>query len=430
MRAAAATEPEPRDGNLPSQGLLPSRNRCGVSRAGSLALVRGGFAPAVAAHSRRRWLGFSLLGMALLYTIAVFVLSVGQPGFGTDFVSGPWLAGHAVFHGVSPYIRPHGRIFIWGIFFDYPAFAAVFFAPLSLLPATVAAGILAGVSILAVLLALRIVGVRDPRVYAIVLMWPPVIMGWQFGNPSLLLVLGAAVCWRYRDRAAMAGLCLALMISLKLFLWPLLIWLLATRRRAAAAYAVGATVIINVVSWGILGYGQITRFVDLLRADVAWAEIRGSGLVAFFEVHGASSTTAHAAIIVLALACGLAAVKLGRAGNDQGSFALGIGTALIATPLLWPHYYALLAVPLAIVLPRLTVAWGIPFLMLPAIITPTATPLLPTLTTIPAAYPAGWPIAVCLGAAVLLILLTVSRGYERAEAGLTRLAASATTSAN
>ena len=47
----------------------------------------------------------------------------------------------------------------------------------------------------------------------------------------------AAVAWRYRDRFPIPGFALGVAVALKFFLWPLVLWLAATRRWRDAAIA-------------------------------------------------------------------------------------------------------------------------------------------------------------------------------------------------
>ena len=68
---------------------------------------------------------------------------------------------------------------------------------------------------------------------------PVVVHGLYFGNLTILLVLLVALAWRYRDEARLAGLALGVAVAAKLFVWPLVVWLLLTRRFRAAAWAVG-----------------------------------------------------------------------------------------------------------------------------------------------------------------------------------------------
>ena len=75
----------------------------------------------------------------------------------------------------------------------------------------------------------------------------PVLSAVRLGTLTPLLVLALAILWRWRDRRWVAGGSLAVAISLKLFLWPLVVWLLLTRRFRAALCAAGsaATLVIG-----------------------------------------------------------------------------------------------------------------------------------------------------------------------------------------
>src|SRR5229473_1122991 len=116
---------------------------------------------------------------------------------------------------LSPALRPS------------PSLAALLLAPLALIPRGAADVIFAGLEIAAVLGTLRILRVRDWRLYGLVMLCPAVFSGWTLANVTLLLGLGIAAVWRYRAHPLFVGLLIALLVSVKLFLWPLALWLLA-----------------------------------------------------------------------------------------------------------------------------------------------------------------------------------------------------------
>jgi hypothetical protein len=62
-------------------------------------------------------------------------------------------------------------------------------------------------------------------------------------------------------------------------------------------------------------------------------------------------------------ACLLAAAGLvvRSADGDRRSFSLVLAAALVLSPVVWLHYFALLLVPLAIARPKFGPAWGLPF---------------------------------------------------------------------
>jgi hypothetical protein len=66
----------------------------------------------------------------------------------------------------------------------------------------------------------------------------------------------------------------------------------------------------------------------------------------------------------LALGLGLAAIAFhaGRRRADSVSISLAVLAAVLGSPIVWPFYYALLLVPLAIARPRFSPLWLLPTL--------------------------------------------------------------------
>ena len=63
--------------------------------------------------------------------------------------------------------------------------------------------------------------------------------GSSSGTSRCCSSLPLALAWRYRERARVAGLAVGVAVAAKLFVAPLVVWLLLTRRFRAAAWAVG-----------------------------------------------------------------------------------------------------------------------------------------------------------------------------------------------
>jgi len=69
---------------------------------------------------------------------------------------------------------------------------------------------------------------------------------------------------------------------------------------------------------------------------------------------------------VAMLALVVFAVRLRRGPDgDLRVFAILIGVSVVATPMVWPHYVALLLVPLAIARPRVDATWFLPYALWP-----------------------------------------------------------------
>jgi hypothetical protein len=213
-------------------------------------------------------------------------------------------------------------------------------------------------------LTLWLMRVRDWRVYGIALMWLPVYDGWMTANESLFLLLGLGCLWRWRDRPWVAGLLVATMISLKPLMWPLALWLLATRRWRASAHALGYGFLLNLAAWSIVGFSQIGAYLHAAGADTADSWRTGFGLPALVGHFGAGRTTGVVAMVVLS--AGLAAAVCHRGlvkRNQVQALILALGLALVSSPLVWSHYVVLLLMPLALLRPRLDWLWLLPILM-------------------------------------------------------------------
>ena len=291
---------------------------------------------------------------ALAVSSAVWLVAVPSKGHGSDFVTF-WGAGHAVLHGDSPYpqlssLPTHaGRLFAP---FVYPPVAAFMFAPFALLPLAVAKLIYVALSLGAVGLALRLLGVRDWRCYGAAYGTAPLFAATVIGTISPLLLLGVAAAWRYRDRAVALGLLVAYLVTAKLFLWPLWLWLVRTRRFRAAALSAVAGVVAVAGSWAGIGFAGLRDYPELLR--------RLSGLtgVHSYSLYALGIGRAVPVLTVLALA---AAGLLLR--KDAHLLVAALGVALLATPILWPHYLVLLFVPLALARRTFSVAWLAPLVL-------------------------------------------------------------------
>jgi hypothetical protein len=335
----------------------------------------------------------------VLFTIWWCAFSVGQHAFAVDFHNSFWPAGRSVLHGFSPYVDASSSFVKQGVAFVYPAVGALLFAALAWIPHTAADVLFTVASLAAALGALRVLGVRDWRLYGLTALWPPVASGWQTANVTLLLVFAVAAAWRWRDRAPVAGTLIAVIVSVKVFLWPLALWLLISRRYAALRWAVAVGIAINTLAWAVLGFDQLHAYVALAAA-VSKVEEATSYTPLALALHAGFSHAA-AYLIDLGIAAGVAAlcVRAGRLGRESSVLLLAIVISLLVTPTVWRHYFALLLVPLAIGRPRLSTIWLLPM----------ATYVCPVTT------PALWQLILLLGVMTLVasILLCYPEGPQR-----------------
>jgi hypothetical protein len=327
------------------------------------AMARDGAQTAVEVDPLRKALTHGLAFWSIVGAAWLVVANALNHEFAFDVHYAFLPAAHAVVHGASPYGGVTSHAVREGYAYLYPPLVAYLLTPFTLMPPLVAE-ILGTVLVAAsVPAALWLLGVRDWRCYAITFLWMPVIAGIQSANVTLPMVLGLALIWRFRDRTAVAAIATGFVIALKLFFWPLLVWLVATRRYRTAALGAVASVLFVFVPWAGIGFAGLRGYSHLL-ATVAHREGPQSyslAALAHFAIPSwpaaiALETLVGAAVLLLALVAG-------RRGRDRDAFALAIVGILALTPLLEIHYFAALVVIVALYRPRLSPAWLLPLLM-------------------------------------------------------------------
>lgn len=270
-------------------------------------------------------------------------------------------AASALLHGQSPYPHhPDPAVLAIGHSFVYPPIGAYPFIPFTALPAHVAIVLYLLASIAAIPAALWILGVRDWRVFGVVLLWEPVLMWLLHGpiEPWMLLLL--AIGWRRRTSVYRLAVIVALLVSFKLFLWPLLAWLLATRRIRAFLASSALTAAFILVPFASVGIDALRSYPHLLRTLTNVYGSSSFSLLAVFE-SVASRHAAQMALIVatLVLVGIIGTVAQGEEGDRRG-FSVAIVAAVMLSPIVWAHYFILLAAPIALVRPRLSALWFAP----------------------------------------------------------------------
>jgi hypothetical protein len=272
-----------------------------------------------------------------------------------------WNAGHDVLHGRDPYPPATREALAGEQAFVYPAPAAVAAVPFALVPFRASGVAFEVLSIAALLLALRIAGVRDWRCYGLAFLYRPVLHALSLGAVSPFLALGLAIAWRWRDRRWAAAGAVAALILLKVFLWPLALWLAFTSRLKTAALAVALTVAESLGGWAVIGFAGLRAYPHVLVQLSRVLEGKSYSLVALGLSLGTGAAAARALAALVGVAClALVAWHGRRTGADAWAFALAVGAALALSPIVWLHYFVLLLVPLAIVSPRLGPLWLLP----------------------------------------------------------------------
>ena len=300
------------------------------------------------------------LPLAALYYVFLNVVHGGQV---TDFENAFYPAAEAVLHGRSPYPAVDDPSLVAGTAYVYPPLTAIATIPLTTLSSEAAGLVTMALLVAMVIAVLLVLDVRDWRCYGMAFLWLPVISAIQAANVTIPLALAAALAWRFRERAPIAGLSTGLSLALKPILWPLLFWLATTRRLRAAAFSLAIAAVALVVTWGAVAFAGLHEFPDLLHRLQGLEEPEGYTVYALSTDLGAAPGLARALGVALAVTLLCAVVVLGRRGDDRRAFVLALAAALACTPIVWLHYFALLLVAVAVAEPRLGPAWFVPLAM-------------------------------------------------------------------
>lgn len=310
---------------------------------------------------------WSALAFAYLPALVVAWIAWGEfsgrgnpvPDFFTQF-----RAAHDISHGIPPYPPADVATLLKVERTVYPPTLAFAALPFTVLPYTVAAALFLAALVAAGIALLRVLGVRDWRCAGLFFLWPSMATTLAVGAPGLLLALGAAVAWRWRHRARVVVPLLAVVIGAKLFLWPLVLWLLATGRRAVALATTAAAVTLTLGLWAAIGFSGLRAYPHLLHA-LSDAFAHASYSPAALELALGLSDGWRAATGVVLGVSAVSAIFLAarRPNGDQDAFVLAVCASLLLTPIVWLHYGVFLAIPIAAARRTLGAVWFAPLVL-------------------------------------------------------------------
>ena len=313
---------------------------------------------------------FGVLPLAwALYVLGTQHFAFGPLGF--DFQGTVWEPARALIDGRSPYPPPTREAIEVGNPAVYPPFVPLLAIPLGFLSLTVAKLVWSLLLVAAVITALWTLRVRDWRCYTVTLTALPVLEGLFWGNTALLLLVPVAVAWRYRDAARPAGIAVGVAIAAKLFAWPLIVWLVLTRRYRAAIWAASCATMLILGPWAIIGFDGFLEYPALLHVLQDVYAVRSFSLATIAAGFGASADVGVAIATVAGLALlAFAGWLAHRPHGDVRSFAVVIAACVMASPVVWPYYFSMLFIPIAIAWRRLAPAWFFGYAIVTVVVVP------------------------------------------------------------
>jgi len=142
------------------------------------------------------------------------------------------------------------------------------------------------------------------------------------------------------------------------------IWLLATRRYAAAAWSLVVAAAITLGTWAMLGFAGFQDYPRVARIFGRYYESSSYTPLSFLVHLGVRDPWARAGGLALGVAALVAVVVTARRNrSERTSFTIAVAAALLLTPIVWLHYFALMLVPLALLSPTFSVVWVLPVIL-------------------------------------------------------------------
>ena len=305
----------------------------------------------------------ALVFIAATMLIGLVGLSVAEGLLAWDVRFAYLPAAELILDGNSPYPALDDPILDEQKGYVYPPQLALSLVPFAFLPVPVAA-FLAALGLLALVgLTLYVLDVRDVRCYAAAAMWVPTISGVLLANISIPLAFALAVTWKYRERVAPSAAALGLAVSAKLLLWPMFVWMVATRRIRTAVYAVLVGLAVTLSAWAAIGFAGLSEYPDLLRRLSDLQAERSYSIVGMTAELGFPAAAGQSLALIAGVGLLVGCVLFARRTDDERAFTCAVAATLAVSPIVWLHYLVLLLVPMAILRPRFSVLWLLPVLL-------------------------------------------------------------------
>ena len=298
-----------------------------------LALISDPSRAKYARNELQFWL-FGAVGMAVALSYASLV---NQADFMVFYD-----AATKLLHGINPFPNPDSSFVFSGKAYVYPTWDLLIIAPFTLFSPHLASLIFVAASSLCYTIALRLLRGPSPLVVLTVSVMTPVLISMQMGTMTPLMFLGLAIVWRFRDSLVVAGIIVAFLATLKLFLMPVLLFFLVTKRWRTFALALLTVAVLISASFAfgpisIISYVHILLVLSAHEMSFGWSL---SGVLRSLLPYSIINQALLGGLILSMLA-GII-VFHNKSRDDASTFVGVVIVALLATPILWSSYLPLL----------------------------------------------------------------------------------------
>ncbi len=300
-------------------------------------------------------LALASIAIAAQAVVAIVVLGAVSGGYQAhDYLAYRWAVEH-VTAGLPVYNTTAPATGLLGLFL-YPPTFLVLALPLAALPPLDAAVAWTATLLAASISAILVLPVRWRvrwLVLALSAAFYPSLQALAQGQVGPILLLLAALGWRWLDRPVRLGATIALGAAIKLQPALLVGWAVITDRRRAAAFAVvlfcllaaAATVLAGPDSWGL-------QLASLARTNDPILTPNSVGPAHLALVSGASLAAAYAAMLINLAATIIVTAYLAWRGPADVSYLAVVVACQLISPVIWLHYAVVLLLPMAWLLDR------------------------------------------------------------------------------
>lgn len=206
--------------------------------------------------------------------------------------------------------------------------------------------------------------------------WRPLMedLSWgQFGTILLILMTGAWQALRAR-KDLLGGFLLGCALALKLFAWPVAIYLLVRRNWRALGAAAATGLAANLAAGLLMGFDRLLLYYTRVSAQVTviyrahegnfslwtvgWRLFDGTGSPNLSAISAPALFPSPLLARLVWVGLPLAALLVGlwmacRVRDFDSAFAILVGLSIVDSPVVWIHYFILAAIPLLVLGRRL-----------------------------------------------------------------------------